>query len=212
MSATLAKFIEAFRKDADSSIDMFGELVTREGYDFLRPTLLNLELQITSPRARAVLTHMRKPDWQWYRAEDIKTDCVLEHIRFFGLTVPRTVGKETMECVVMRGFYISGRNETGYVEILNIDDIHPGYRPTVECEDPRKAYVAGRVKQKVYRHEDSKYWIAAVGRVVDLAKSFPGKQIILTGGKGYLGQFPGFVLAQGPFDDVVAARAARQTA
>jgi hypothetical protein len=172
------------------------------GYDFVKPTLHNLEAKVVQTADRVLLTSLRRPEWQWFRAETVDGK-LLENIRFFGL--------EINERVVIRGYYVTGRMETGCPVVLAVDDVHEGYRPVQDCEDPMPLAVPRRVKTKVYKTEGA-YWLAKVGRIVDLVRSgFTMNQIKLTNGKGYLASEPAFVLAQGPFDNVETARAAKAT-
>ena len=202
MMEQISAMISQFAADPKSAIPLFKEIMKAKGYAFLQPTMINLEQQCPTPGHREVLTFMRQPEWVWFICEQDP------NIRFIGIPVSRMIGKELYPQVVMRGYYVIGKAETGHVAMLKQDDVHGDLRPTDECEDPRKAYAAGRIKEKVYRHDGS-YWIAAVGRIIDLRLRFPGQDVIATNGEGYLGQFAGFVLHRGPFPDAEAARATR---
>jgi hypothetical protein len=198
----VAQAARTFEWDRPAGIAALHDCIKEEGYEFVKPTLHNLESKVIQTADRVALTTLRRPEWQWFRAES-EDGKLLENIRFFGL--------EVKEKLVIRGYYISGRVETGFPVVLAVDDIHQGFRPVQECEDPMPLSVTRRIKAKVYKTEGH-YWLAQVGRIVDLVRNgFPMEQIKLTNDKGYLASEPAFVLAQGPFDTVDAARAAKAT-
>lgn len=157
-----------------------------EGYAYIEPTVVMLEdCHPGNKEVMQRLTLLRQPEWEWRSCEND------DRIRFFG--IPED-GK-----FVARGWYVTGRYETGDVKILRDFDDTANYTVGPDIlKDPRDAYEVRKLKAKVWK-KNKNYFLVLAGRVIDLAKEgFRRTEIKETQGRGYFGKFPAFAVLYGP--------------
>ena len=186
--------IREFARDPRKHAKTLADIGKREGYEHIKPTVLNLWDSCRVPEARDYLVLLRQPDWEW-RGGDKR------HIIFFGV--------DTEGEFLALGNYTTGPQETGNIAVLNIPGAIKEYVIGEVCKDPRGAYVAQVVKPKVYR-DAAQYYVVLVGRFIDLVRRGIDKATIeLTHGRGYLGASPAFARVGGPFITAGDAREAK---
>jgi hypothetical protein len=186
--------IREFSLDPRKHAKTLADIGKREGYEHIKPTVLNLWDSCRVPKARDYLVLLRQPDWEW-------RGCDERHIIFFGI--------EAEGEFLALGNYVTGPQETGDLAVLNIPGAVKEHVIGEVCNDPRGAYTAQVVKPKVYR-EASEYYVVLVGRFIDLLHRGVDKATIeLTHGRGYLGSSPAFARVEGPFNTAGDAREAK---
>lgn len=186
-----------FGSNASVAAEVFAALITEHGYAAVQPVLERLDTPELDETSRYLLTALRRPEWTWFDSETREGRS--SPVKFFGLTVS---GVQKI-----RGYYITGKYETGSFEVLQFDDYHGAHRPTAECLDPMELSETRPVKAKVYRTA-GEYYIAKVGRIVDLLRAGFESAKIRYNTDGYF-DAPAYVLDSGPFPNVDAARAAK---
>jgi hypothetical protein len=186
--------VREFYKDPPKYAEMLLVIGEREGYEEIKPTLLNLWDSCRVPQARDLLVALRQPEWEW-------RECKTRHTTFFGV--------EYEGEFMALGYYVTGPQETGDFAILNTPGGNNTYVMGEVCKDPRGGAVSQKVKPKVYR-DSSEYYVVLVGRFIDLvSRGIDKAKIELTHGRGYLGGSPAFVRVKGPFSAVGDAREAK---
>lgn len=169
----------------------------KEGYDYIRPTVVMLEdCHPDNKKVIGLLTMLRQPEWVW-------KDCTNDPaIRFFGI--------QTGDEYETRGYYVTGKYETGEVHILaEFGDTADYVVGTEVLTDPREEYEARTLKTKIWKRQD-KYFVVLVGRVVDLIKQGVRKEDVrLSGGKGYFAKVPAYAILDGPWLDKAKAQEAK---
>jgi len=192
--SAIGTIVREFARDPREHAKTLADIGRREGYDHIKPTVLNLWDSCRVPQARDYLVLLRQPDWEW-------RGCETRHIIFFGV--------DTEGGFLALGNYTTGPQETGELAVLNIPGAIKAHVIGEVCEDPRGAYVTQVVKPKVYR-DAAQYYVVLVGRFIDLARRGIDKATIeLTHGIGYLGSSPAFARVGGPFSTAGDAREAK---
>ena len=192
--SAIGTLIREFARDPRKHTKTLTDIGRREGYEHIKPTVLNLWEACRVPEARDYLVVLRQSDWEW-------RGCETRHTTFFGV--------ESDGEFMALGRYTTGPQETGNLVILNTPGMVKEHVIGEVCKDPRGAYVTQVVKPKVYR-DAAQYYVVLVGRFIDLVRRGIDKATIeLTHGRGYLGSSPAFARVGGPFNTVGDAREAK---
>jgi hypothetical protein len=192
--SAIGTIIREFARDPREHSKTLAAIGKREGYEHIKPTVLNLWESCRVSWARDYLVMLRQPDWEW-------RGCETRHTIFFGV-------KSKSEFMAL-GRYVTGPQETGNLVILNIPGMIKEHVIGEVCKDPRGSYVSQVVKPKVYR-DAAQYYVVLVGRFIDLVRRGIDKATIeLTHGRGYLGSSPAFARVGGPFNTAGGAREAK---
>jgi hypothetical protein len=183
-------------KDPEKYTQSIAQLSKQEGYQYIREAVLTAEAKSKDLTSQIHLLLLLQPDWEWRQSFQDRS------VFFFGLNTNQSG-------FIPKGWYVTGFHETGDLEFFGDEVLDPTMIISEICDDPRGLGDIRSSKTKVYR-KHGKYFVVAVGRVVDLVhEGFDRAALILTQGKGYFKRFPAYAIIHGPFEDSEQAREVR---
>lgn len=194
--------------------ETLGKLIADLGYEYAREELEQLEYllhqSLVEPELYqnetgqeptdlilrlAVVVEARQTEWQW-RQDPSGDFCTLGYASL-----------STTNPFSPRGVYRIGYAETGIIELLPTEQWELSADGMVECEDPRSLHVPKPIELGLYWRDNAigkkLYWAMALGRVVDLRRQFPMRDINVRFAnvrRGIIGRFPAHVYIDGPFE------------
>jgi len=191
--------VQAFFSDPAMHGAKLARIARQEHYGLIQPYVQALYEQARDKKdktALAVATMLRQPEWVWRSTNN-------PEVRLFGF--------HEEDSFVASGYYVTGRMETGETRVFK----QPGDTGSLEileaCDDPRLDYEARSIRHKVWKCQN-RYWVVAVGRVIDLIKAgIDRRNVELSKGKGYFKKVPAYSRVKGPFSTPDEAREARAT-